>query len=180
MPRFSDIPQFIGTIGLGTMTQPWVMIEDWLQHIEGSYGLDLDPDFQRAHVWTKEQQSAYVEYILRGGDTAKLLLFNSPAYGARGYRHQPGQLDDTVVIVDGKQRLEAVRAFLRNEIPAFGHLCNEYEDQPHVLKHAFLISVNVLLYRRDVLQWYLQINSTGVIHSPEELDKVRALLKECE
>lgn len=30
-------------------------------------GLNVYPDFQREHVWTKEQQSAFVEYFLRGG-----------------------------------------------------------------------------------------------------------------
>jgi len=35
--------------------------------IPGSLGLNLDPDFQRAHVWTEDKQIAFVEFCLRGG-----------------------------------------------------------------------------------------------------------------
>ena len=31
------------------------------------YGLDLNPDFQRAHVWDMEKRVKYVEFILKGG-----------------------------------------------------------------------------------------------------------------
>ena len=41
-------------------------------------GLNLNPEFQRAHVWTREQQVAYVEYILRGGEVGRNITFNCP------------------------------------------------------------------------------------------------------
>ena len=46
-------------------------IQEWKEE-----GLDLCPDFQRGHVWTVEQQIAFVEYVLRGGKTSEL-LFNT-------------------------------------------------------------------------------------------------------
>lgn len=38
-------------------------------------------------------------------------------------------------------------------------------------------SVNELRTRAEVLRWYLQLNSGGVVHTEEELARVRALLE---
>lgn len=69
-----------------------------------TYGLDLEPDFQRAHVWTDAQRAAFVEYILAGGPSGRTIYFASPGWSSK-------LLDKpTMVIVDGKQRLEAEQA----------------------------------------------------------------------
>jgi len=136
---------------------------------EGIAPLDLEPDFQRAHVWTEAQQIAYVEYILRGGTSGKELYFNCAGW-MRDWR-------GPYVIVDGKQRLQAVRRFMRNEIPAFGHLLNEYEDEPDILTASFSWNVAALDNRADVLRWYLWFNSGGTVHTAEELSRVEELLK---
>ena len=133
-------------------------------------GLDLDPDFQRGHVWTESQQIAFVEFILRGGTGSGEIKFN-----CKGWM---GNYEGPFVIVDGKQRLEAVRKFLRNELKAFGTL---YQDFTGCLpSHAELIfSVNNLNTRKEVLIWYLEMNSGGTPHSNEELEKVQKLLSNC-
>ena len=38
-------------------------------------GLDLNPDFQRGHVWRVAQQIAYVEYVMAGGEVSKTIVF---------------------------------------------------------------------------------------------------------
>ena len=75
-------------------------------------GLDLDPDFQRAHVWDEEKQRRFVEFILRGGHSSRDIYFNHPNWN--------GSYEGQMVLVDGKQRLEAARKFLRNELAIFG------------------------------------------------------------
>lgn len=35
------------------------------------YGLQLNPDFQRGHVWNENQERSYIEFILRGGNISK-------------------------------------------------------------------------------------------------------------
>jgi hypothetical protein len=35
------------------------------------YGLQLNPDFQRVHVWNENQERSYIEFILRGGNISK-------------------------------------------------------------------------------------------------------------
>jgi hypothetical protein len=149
----------------------------WADSRKTENGLDINPDFQRAHVWTEEQQVAYVEFCLKGGKFNNTLLFNCV-----------GWMDDyrgPFVLVDGKQRLEAVRKFLRNELRVFrtldptgqGFLLSDFEDELN-WRHDLIIVVNNLATRKEVLQWYLDTNAGGVVHTDEELDKVRRLLEE--
>lgn len=110
-----------------------------------------------------------MEYILRGGTSGKELYFNCAGRG-KDY-HGP------YVIVDGKQRLEAVRCFMRGEIKAFDHYRQEYEDKPDMTTARFSWNIAALETRREVLEWYLQFNAGGSAHTPEELERVQKLLE---
>jgi hypothetical protein len=70
---------------------------------------------------------------------------------------------------------EPRRRILANEIPAFGARFSEYTDRLH-MDYSFDWYVNDLSTRAEVLQWYLDLNSGGVVHTSEELDKVKLLL----
>jgi hypothetical protein len=165
--KFSDIPQLTRSGNWecdfamkGLVTQ----IEKW----EIESGLQLNPDFQRGHIWAKDQQVKYIEFILRGGNTARVIYLN-----------HPGWMKDFVgdfVCVDGLQRITAMKRFIYNEIKAFRYYYKEYEDSIRMV-NTLKINVNNLKTRKEVLQWYLEFNSTGTPHTPEELDKVRELLK---
>ena len=47
-------------------------------------GLQLNPEFQRGHVWTEEQQIAWVEYYLRGGKSGNTIYLNNHSGIASG------------------------------------------------------------------------------------------------
>lgn len=130
--------------------------------------LDLEPDFQRAHVWTREQQVKYVEYILQGGELGKNLVFNCP-----GWLYTD---DGPYVIVDGKQRLEAVRSFLRNDFEVFGQYCKRFGNLGGMTGPEFIWCVGNLNTREEILRLYLNINAGGTPHTQEELQRVRELL----
>lgn len=75
-PRFQDVPQFTKRPGYA-VDIPWDHLLRHLEHeMAGAGGIDLDPDFQRGHVWTPEKQVAFVEFTLRGGESARNLYFN--------------------------------------------------------------------------------------------------------
>lgn len=63
MAKFSDIPQFPKStyavdIGIHYIKETLKEYKEW--------GLNIDPDFQRGHVWTKQQQTAFLEFWFRG------------------------------------------------------------------------------------------------------------------
>jgi len=167
MPRFQDIPQFTRTASYA-VDICWDHLLASLDRYINEWKLEIDPDFQRAHVWDDEKRRRYVEFILRGGMTGLDIYTNCPGW----HRGSVGNF----VLVDGKQRLEAVTRFLRNELPVFdGTYYREYTDHLR-LRAKFRWHVNDLETRAEVLQWYLDLNSGGVVHTSEELERVRALL----
>lgn len=169
-PRFQDIPQF-------TREAPYKVDVCWgylKKYMEGQaqdgLKIDLDPDFQRGHVWSKDKQIAYIEFALRGGTSAQDLYFNCPGYSA-------GELGE-YVLVDGKQRLTAVLDFLDDRVPVFGgHRFSDFADRLRALGNpSFRWRINDLRTRAEVLQWYLDLNTGGVVHTKEEIGKVKRLL----
>ena len=63
--KFSEIPQLTRTAAY-KVNSSWKYLEDWLEDLRRRGELDLNPDFQRGHVWTEQQQIRYVEFVLRG------------------------------------------------------------------------------------------------------------------
>lgn len=176
MKKFRDIIPFIqdGTWEVDvSLNNLQLMLDTW----EERDGLDLNPDFQRGHVWTESQQISFMEAFLRGLRTARVIYFNSPAFGLKN-DGKPIDLSDEIVCVDGLQRLTAALRFLNNEIPVFGSYFSDFEDRPRET-YSFKFNVNCLKTRKELLEWYLQFNSGGTVHSEEELNRVRKLLAEC-
>jgi len=172
---FAGIPQRISD-GDYQVNIGFDYIAEWIaknQNQEGMSCLDLDPDFQRAHVWTKTQQKNWLEYWFSGGRSGRIIYFNYPGW-MRSYQGD-------FVLVDGKQRLEAVRTFQANEIKVYGSYFREYTDKPRFARIDLLFNVNQLQTRKEVLAWYLQMNAGGTPHSRKEINRVIELYQaECQ
>jgi hypothetical protein len=169
--NFQDIPPFIRWSSY-LVDMWWTEVDRWIESHAADFGVELDPDFQRGHVWTRDKQIAYVEHCLRGGRSSNVIHWNCHDWHECTGKHP-------LVLVDGKQRLEAVRAFLRGDIPTFGTHYAAYSGFMRPLTGAtFKFHVNGLKTRAEVLEWYLELNAGGVVHTDEELDKVRKLLQE--
>lgn len=139
--------------------------------------MDLIPDFQRGHVWTQEQQERWIEAVIRGAiSTAGLLIqFNAPAWEPGEYR---GDMPKTIVCIDGLQRLTAIRRFVAGEIRAFGLTADQFAGTSYDLRrYRFRVAVHGFQTRADLLQYYLDLNSGGTVHSTEELARVGGLLE---
>lgn len=173
--RFQDIKPFTRS-GSYMVNVSLNYLARHVEHCVSNYGLDLSPDFQRGYVWTQEQKVRFVEYMLRGGTSGMDIYTNSPTWkhGDLGPEY-PGSW---FVVVDGKQRLDATLGFLNNEFPIFGgHYYRDFTDKPRITQCNFRWHVNDLATREECLTWYLEMNSQGTIHTDDELNKVRDLIK---
>lgn len=164
--RFRDIPQF-------TSSGAWECdydLEGVVRFIEDRHDqqLNMNPDFQRPHVWTRKQQIAWLEFFLRGGKNGRVIYFNHPGW-MRDYKGE-------FVIVDGKQRCQAIQQFIHNKIRVFGAYFREYEDRRFMMHHTIRINVNDLKTRAEVLQWYIDMNAGGTPHTNKQIAKVKELL----
>lgn len=166
--KFRDIPQLTQFSGYAVHVG-WDFLPAHVIRAVEDGGLNVDPDFQRGHVWTLEQKVRYVEYVLKGGQYGRDLWFNCPDW------HMGGRED--YVLVDGKQRLSAALGFLNNEFPIFeGNYRRDFEDKPNMLTTNFVWHVNQLKTRDDVLVWYCDLNRGGTPHTDEEIAKVHGLM----
>lgn len=163
MPRFQDIRQI--TMAKYHVDIGWDYLEKWID----AHDIDMDPDFQRGYVWNQNQKEQYIEWVLRNGNSGRDIYFNHPGW----FREWEGQM----VIVDGKQRVEAVLGFLHDEVKAYGHYKSEYTDRMRMVTSGFSVYVADLKSREEVLQWYLDMNTGGTIHTDEEVNKVKELLR---
>lgn len=172
--RFKDIPQLTreGSYNVNIqLTHMLKTISEWKQ--DEYYQLQLNPDFQRGHVWTEDQQIAYVEFLLRGGKSARVIYFNKPSWQmtkiVNGY--------DEFVCVDGLQRITAVTKFLKNEIKVFNCYYKDFEDRIP-LSVDLIFNVNNLKTKKEVLQWYVDINAGGTPHTSEEIQRIKKMIEE--
>lgn len=169
--KFKDIPKFTNEGSYAVDMEPAYLLS-WIEE-EKEYGLELNPDFQRGHVWNEEQQRSYIEYVLRGGKTGRDLYFNCPEWNSFR-KMKPGKYQD-YVCVDGLQRITAWQAFFEDKIQVFGSLRSEFTDRfPHLM--TMRVHINDLKTRKEVLQWYIEMNSGGVVHTKSEIDRVKELL----
>jgi hypothetical protein len=138
-----------------------------------SWNVDTNPPYQRGHVWTDEQRSAFLGYWLQGGTGPTLWLWAPPASkeDAGEARHE---------LIDGKQRLTALLMWWHGEIPANvdGRMVMVSETDKRLrVRHMIHLTFVRLASRSDVLRFYLRLNGGGTAHSPDELARVRALLE---
>ena len=167
MPKLKNIKGFIRNPHYHVNIS-WPYLENWLNNAAEDVGLELNPEFQRGHVWIEAQQIAYVEYQLRGGISGKSIFWN-----CKGHM---GNFEGPYLLVDGLQRITAVRKFMANELKVFGRYLNEYDDPQFVRSIDFDWYVHKMDSMAHILKWYIELNEGGVRHTTDEIDRVRGLL----
>ena len=172
MTRFKDIPQFTSD-GCYQVNYPLTSLVKYIEEEIRDAGLQLNPEFQRGHVWTEEQQIAWLEYHLRGGKSGNTIYLNNPC-------QHSGQIPNKgkYVCVDGLQRITVAQRFIHNEIRVFGSYFREYEDRIRVLPATMILNVNDLKTEKEVLQWYVDMNAGGTPHTSDEIERVRRMIQE--
>lgn len=85
--------------------------------------------------------------------------------------------EEPYLCVDGLQRLTACLGFLQKEFKVFDTYYTEFDG---VLPNnvSLICNINDLKTRKEVLNWYLEMNSGGTPHKKEELARVQGLFEE--
>ena len=132
------------------------------------------PDYQRGRVWSDDQCAKFIGFLAEGGEAP-------PIYVQR-WAASSGRPDE---ILDGLQRITAIRRFLDGEVPmeledgTRAYLRDlDVESQRLLIGYAGpSLVLQYVLYetRGAVLDMYLRLNRGGTPHSDEEIARVRAL-----
>lgn len=131
---------------------------------------ELNPDYQRDHVWTDQQRSRFLGFLLEGGHAPLIWVNNNSTTG----RYE---------VIDGKQRLTACLRFLDGEISAEvsdGRQLwwRDFDEIDRRVSPTIKYAIVQLPTRAAVLDFYLKLNRGGTVHTDAEIDRVRALLAE--
>ncbi len=137
-----------------------------------------------AHVWTDAQRVAFIEAVICGVSVSNRITIAH--VGRRAYDLSRGVKGLHAVLLDGKQRLETIRRFMRGELRVFagvggrdeGYAFNEMSTAfQRIGRFSVEWRIVVVPTWEDVLRLYLLMNGGGTPHTAEELDRVRAMLR---
>lgn len=176
--NFNEIPQFYqANYSVDVSLSYLVQFLEGLKR-DSDTNLDLDPEYQRGHVWSEDKQIKFVEYFLRGGRSGRDIYFNGAGFHGHAEINECDPRAWQLTLVDGKQRLTALLRFLNDEIPAFGTLYSKYKGNTRANLPGLKIHVADFRTYKEVLEWYIDLNDGGVVHTEEEIEKVRRLINQ--
>lgn len=129
------------------------------------------PDWQRGRVWTREQQVNWVGHVLSQAPLPAIFI------------REVNTADDVAdQLFDGQQRLAALHAWTRKEIPARLWTGEEVWCLTGLHHRALerlttpVCTLKVGTPEEEALRLYLALNTQCTPHTEAELDKVRRLL----
>ena len=132
--------------------------------------LDLDPPYQRGHVWSLREQQDFIGYLLEGGETTAAYI---------------RYLETSSEVVDGKQRITAIYLWWKGQISA--RLSDGREvwskdmaaDERRFVNMDLSLPVNYVVGTdMEIMKMYLRLNRGGKAHDPSELARVENLIQE--
>lgn len=140
-------------------------------------GLEYDdilviPDYQRDLVWTVEQKQNLILSILYGNPIGDFLI-------KRENDKTKGEIQVYWTIIDGQQRINAIKTFVQGEfcLPNGDY----FEDLLYwdVREFLFNYKISCSIVRNisysDEIDLYLAKNTGGTAHTREEIEKARKL-----
>jgi hypothetical protein len=167
--RFQDIPKF--PQAYYSITVSIAYLKDTLASWSTRENeLILNPEWQRGHIWTEQQQIAFMEYFLKNGTTGRDIFFNCSTW-QKGY-------STPIYLLDGLQRITAALAFLDNKIPIFGTYYSEFTDRIRMSEGKFNFHMLCLSSKKDLLKVYIDHNSGGTPHNAEEIARIQQMMDE--
>jgi hypothetical protein len=124
------------------------------------------PVYQRDYVWTQDDQRALIRSLLQGYDIGLFVFVDN-------------KWDEPIDVLDGKQRINAIRAFYESRLEVDGYYYHtlSWLDR-HMIDRRM---VQVCEFKNDLdlekrLRIFLATNHAGVPQNEEHIAKVKAAL----
>ena len=144
-----------------------------LIHKYYSFGVNMNPDYQRDYVWGLSDKQLLIDSIFNNIDIGKFAFIHLDykKWDEAGYGYE---------ILDGKQRLNAIIEFYENRFPYKGVYYNDLSGRDkRIFKNHSIVQGEVSeTERKDVLKYFLMLNRTGRVMDQEHLDKVEKMYQE--
>lgn len=138
-----------------------------------SFGIDMEPDYQRGYVWEENDKEFLIDSIFNNIDIGKFVLIRVD---------RAGVYDELYEILDGKQRLSTIIEFFENKLAYKGKYYNDLsgEDKNTFKEHNISIAEVNRCDKASVLKYFLMLNRSGKSMDQKHLDNVQNMLNELE
>jgi hypothetical protein len=140
---------------------------DGLVHTCYRRGLIDSPIYQRGYVWTLEDKQRLVKSIFNRADIGKFVLMQHP------------YPENRLEVIDGKQRLNAIREFVEGRFEYEGKTWFQLSYNDKRSFYDIMVQTCQLesdrIKKSDVLWLFLSVNAAGVPQTEEHISKVREL-----
>ena len=154
---------------------------------DGSYGnrsnLDADVDFQRGIVWSLEQKRGLIRSLIMDLPIGSFYINRFNIYMEQ---HNGGDINELSkidgILYDGKQRLTAILSFLMGEFSVDYNGEEYYVNNIQVGTLKRMLNKSISVYetsfttKKELLEFYITINTTQTKHSDEDIKKAQELL----
>jgi hypothetical protein len=140
-----------------------------LLHMVYHSGVDFDVDYQRDHVWTLADKEALIDSIFNNIEIGKF-VFVQRDFGFVGKLFE---------IIDGKQRLTALREFYEDRFKYKGfyfsqlHPSDKNAFETHPVTYGYLTNPT----REAILDTFIKLNTTGRPMENKDIENAKKLLK---
>jgi len=144
-----------------------------LNHFTFRQRMNLNPDYQRGHVWTREQSEDFMGHILEGGACPAFIIHEGDI-SKDDYENE---------MVDGQQRARAILGWFDGDIGA--RLSDDtlvwFKDatptESRMIRMGITVPINWGQWtRKERLKLYLKLNRGGTVHTESEISRVREML----
>ncbi len=143
---------------------------DSLLHMVYHPGVDFDVDYQREHVWELNDKVALIDSIFNNIDIGKF-VFVQRDFCTKEKLYE---------IVDGKQRLTALREFYEDRFMYKGYFFSELNpvDKNRFESHSVVYGYLENPDKRAIFETFIKLNTTGRPMENKDILKVKKLLDE--
>lgn len=141
------------------------------------FGCDMNPDYQRGNVWTKEQEEKLIDSIF------KQINIGSFIFAEREWNNGCDVIGDMYEIVDGKQRLTAILHFIEGKIKYNGMYYHEMHNYNRSFFEDTQIMVGEISFRngynkKEVLENFIRLNECGSTMNNDIIKNAKELMEE--
>lgn len=139
-----------------------------LIHRYYSFGVNMDPDYQRGYVWDDTDREMLLDSIFLNADIGKFVFSSREDY-------EPGAPD--YEIIDGKQRLHTLVTFYENRWAYRGAYFNDLSptDQRRFMQHNIAFADIGRANEKTVMKIFLMLNRGGKQMDKEHIEKVQEM-----
>lgn len=131
--------------------------------------LNMEPDYQRGHIWTHTDKVSLIDSIFNNIDIGKFVFIFTGYVGNSHYE-----------VLDGKQRMTALVEFYEGRFKYRGKTFYEmhWRDQCHFENyHIVYARTENVMTNEQRYRYFLKMNTQGHAQDPTHIEYVKNLLK---